>query len=103
MRLSAYIKGMKTKGFADMMRQTMKADGRTKYAIARDAGLNPAVVARFLTGERDITLTTAEKICRVLGLELRPGDAAAEAGQAGWPDQSRRSAGGRLRTTKKGG
>lgn len=58
--------------FSDLIRATMKADGRTMYAIARDSGVNSAVVGRFFKGERDVTLTTAEKICRILDLELRP-------------------------------
>ena len=58
--------------FADLIRTAVKRDGRTAYAIARDSGVNSAVVGRFLKGERDVTLKTAEKICRTLQLELRP-------------------------------
>lgn len=58
--------------FAGLIRATAKRDGRTVYAIARDSGVNSAVVGRFIKGERDVTLTTAEKLCRTLGLELRP-------------------------------
>lgn len=57
--------------FADLIRTTAKRDGRTTYAIARDSGVNSAVVGRFLKGERDVTIKTAEKLCRTLGLELR--------------------------------
>ncbi len=58
--------------FANLIRVTAKRDGRTVYAIARDSGVNSAVVGRFVKGERDVTLTTAEKLCRTLRLELRP-------------------------------
>lgn len=57
--------------FADQIRAAAKRYG-TPYALARDSGVNSAVVGRFLKGERDVTLTTAEKLCRALGLELRP-------------------------------
>ncbi len=58
--------------FADLIRATTEARGLTAYALARDSGVNSAVVGRFLKGQRDVTLTTAEKMCRALGLELRP-------------------------------
>ena len=63
---------MSDMSFADLIRTAVKRDGRTAYAIARDSGVNSAVVGRFLKGERDVTLKTAEKICRTLQLELRP-------------------------------
>ena len=56
--------------FAEQIRAAAKRHG-TPYALARDSGVNSAVVGRFLKGERDVTLTTAEKLCRALGLELR--------------------------------
>lgn len=57
--------------FADQIRAAAKRYG-TPYALARDSGVNSAVVGRFLKGERNVTLTTAEKLCNALGLELRP-------------------------------
>ncbi len=63
----------KRRSLAEIIRATTKARGLTAYALARDSGVNSAVVGRFLKGERDVTLTTAEKMCRALGLELRPG------------------------------
>lgn len=57
--------------FANRIREAAKRYG-TPYALSRDSGVNSAVVGRFLKGERDVTLTTAEKLCRVLGLELWP-------------------------------
>ena len=69
----AYTEDMNmTRSFADEIRAVAKADGRTVYAIARDSGVNSAVVGRFVKGERDVTLRIAEKLCRTLGLELRP-------------------------------
>lgn len=58
--------------FADRIRATTEARGLTAHALARASGVNSAVVGRFLKGQRDVTLTTAEKLCRALGLELRP-------------------------------
>lgn len=64
---------MKTRRtFADLIRAITEARGLTAYALARNSGVNSAVVGRFLNGQRDVTLTTAEKMCRALRLELRP-------------------------------
>jgi hypothetical protein len=40
------------------------------YAVGRLAGVDPGVVQRFLTGERDIRLGTADRIGAALGLRL---------------------------------
>ena len=62
----------KTTGFAVLLRRTIKADDRSLYRIAKDSGVAVAVLQRFVSGERGLNLNTAEKICRVVGLELRP-------------------------------
>ncbi|MEE8171110.1 MAG: helix-turn-helix transcriptional regulator [Phycisphaerae bacterium] len=58
--------------FADLMRRTVRGDGRSLYRIAKDSGVAVAILQRFMSGERGITLTTAEKVCRAIGLDLRP-------------------------------
>jgi transcriptional regulator with XRE-family HTH domain len=40
--------------------------------IGRLADIGPDQVSRFLRGERDLTLKTAARICKALGLELAP-------------------------------
>jgi transcriptional regulator with XRE-family HTH domain len=63
--------------FADLIRQAVHASGKSAYAIARQSGVAQAVLSRFMTGERGISLQTAEKFCRALGLELRRVEGAA--------------------------
>jgi Helix-turn-helix len=46
--------------------------GLTCYALAKQTGLVPMVVSRFISGERDLRLRTAGKIAAALGLELKP-------------------------------
>jgi hypothetical protein len=63
-----------TKGsnnLADAIRRAMRRDGRTVYAFARDTALAVSGVQDFMTG-RDLRLSSASKLCKVLGLELRP-------------------------------
>ncbi len=56
------------------LRTAIIESGLTHYRIAKDAGISPDVVTRFVTGARDVTLTSAAKVAHVLGLELkRPG------------------------------
>jgi len=48
----------------------IKKTGLTHYAIGQMAGVSPAGIDRFISGERGISLATAAKLCAVLGLEL---------------------------------
>ena len=43
---------------------------KTRYAIAVGAGIDHAVLRRFINGERDITPQTADKLSSFLGLGL---------------------------------
>lgn len=56
---------------ADVIRGAMQCDGRTVYAVARDAGLVVSIVQRFDAGG-DVTLQTASALCDTLGLQLQP-------------------------------
>ncbi len=53
------------------------ADGRSIFAMARDAGIPYPVLYRFIKGDKNgrkwgLTLTTADKLAGDLDLELRP-------------------------------
>ena len=58
--------------FADVIRRAVEDSGRTPYAIALESGVSQPVLSRFLRSERGLNLDTAEKLCRALGLDLRP-------------------------------
>jgi len=45
---------------------------RTVSRVALDAGCSPIQVFRFLRREREITTPVVDRLCRALGLELRP-------------------------------
>ena len=57
---------------AEQLRAAVRAAGLTTYALARDAGIDRAVAVRFMNGERGLNLDSASKVCRLLGLQLRP-------------------------------
>ena len=56
----------------DIIRDAIRRDPRTPYRIAHDSGVATAVLSRFIRRERDLNLRTADRLCRALGLELRP-------------------------------
>jgi hypothetical protein len=43
---------------------------RTSYSIATEAGLAPAVINRFVSGMRGLSLESAGKVAEALGLRL---------------------------------
>jgi ribosome-binding protein aMBF1 (putative translation factor) len=55
---------------AAVIRARIAADGWTSYALAKTSSVDTAVIQRFVSGERDIRLETATRLCRVLGLVL---------------------------------
>jgi hypothetical protein len=55
--------------WADLLRRAMENDGRTRYAIAKAAEVQESQLARFLAGS-SLNLETAERIGRVVGVEL---------------------------------
>jgi plasmid maintenance system antidote protein VapI len=58
----------------DQLREAIEGSGWTLYRVAKTAGIKHAVVARFVSGERDLRLETASKIAATLGLKLETGD-----------------------------
>jgi plasmid maintenance system antidote protein VapI len=57
---------------AEILRQTIQHSGETVAAISRGAGIAQPVLHRFMTGQRDLTLRTADKLLGYFDLELRP-------------------------------
>lgn len=58
-----------------VLRQSIKADGRTHYAIGQAAGVAPSQLDRFMLvasdpRHRDLRLATAARIAAAIGLEL---------------------------------
>jgi plasmid maintenance system antidote protein VapI len=56
---------------ADVLRQAIRASGKSYHEISRQTGVATSVISRFLADKRDLTLTTANKLAVYLGLELR--------------------------------
>lgn len=63
---------MTTATQAPTMREIIreKLRGQSASRVAAQSGLDRMQVTRFARGERDLTLASAEKLVRALGLEL---------------------------------
>jgi len=56
----------------EQLRDAIERDDRNVSRIARDAGLSPIQVFRFINDERGLTTPAVDALCDALGLELRP-------------------------------
>jgi ribosome-binding protein aMBF1 (putative translation factor) len=55
---------------ADRIRAAMLASGMTRYQLSQQTGIDQAVLGRFASGKRDLTLSTASRLVPALGLKL---------------------------------
>ena len=53
-----------------VLKKAIIDSGRTHYDIGKSAGVNTAVIDRFVSGDRDIRVATASKLAAALGLVL---------------------------------
>jgi ribosome-binding protein aMBF1 (putative translation factor) len=58
------------------LRQAIADCGLTAYALAKRAGVDVAIVTRFLRHERSIRIEAVSKLADALGLELVPSNRA---------------------------
>ena len=52
------------------LKKAMKRSAKSSYQLAKEAGVSPIMLSRFLSGKRDIRLATADRLAHVLGLKL---------------------------------
>jgi hypothetical protein len=55
------------------LREAIRGSGKSVYQIAKAANVSQIVVSRFLSGERDIRMETADRIAEALDLKLQTG------------------------------
>lgn len=54
------------------LREAIVGSEMSCYEIAKRTGMVNSQLSLFINGHRSLTLTSAAKVARVLGLELRP-------------------------------
>jgi hypothetical protein len=55
------------------LREAIRDSGKSVYQIAKAASVSQIVISRFLSGERDIRMETADRLAEVLGLKAGTG------------------------------
>lgn len=55
---------------SELLKRSIRESDRSIDEIASEAGVSPALLGNFLSGERDIHMTTADKLASSLGLEV---------------------------------
>lgn len=55
---------------AAQLKKAIQDSGKSVNAIAVESGIPQPVLHRFVKGDRDLTLTTAEKLLRYFNFEL---------------------------------
>jgi len=55
---------------SELLRRSIRESHKSVDEIASKAGLDPNLILKFLAGERDIRMATADRLAYALGLEL---------------------------------
>ena len=53
------------------LKQAIRRDGRSLNEIAVAAQIDRGILSRLMRDERSVTLTTADAVCAVLGVDCR--------------------------------
>jgi transcriptional regulator with XRE-family HTH domain len=58
---------------SDQLREVIAARGLSGYAVATAAGLNPAIISRWIGGERGLSSESLDAVAEALGVRLVEG------------------------------
>jgi predicted transcriptional regulator len=61
-----------TTDLAAVLREALDDAGLNPFQVSQRAGIPYAAIHGFVHNDRDMMLSTASKLCDLLGLELRP-------------------------------
>ena len=56
----------------DQLRQAMDESGRSRYALAKETGIDGSTLHRFYYEEGSLSAGGIDKLAEALGLELKP-------------------------------
>ncbi len=63
-------KKLQRKTLPQGLREAIENSGKTSYQLMTETGVNHGVILRFMKGERDVRLETAEKLAEAVGLTV---------------------------------
>ncbi|MDA1052112.1 MAG: helix-turn-helix transcriptional regulator [Planctomycetota bacterium] len=55
---------------SETLKRAIRDSDQSEYQIAKSSGVSQIVISRFLSGERDIRMATADRLAIALGLKL---------------------------------
>lgn len=58
---------------SETLKRAIRDSDQSEYQIAKSSGVAQIVISRFLSGERDIRMATADRLAVALGLKLGAG------------------------------
>jgi transcriptional regulator with XRE-family HTH domain len=58
---------------SELIRHSIRGCSKSIEELAQESGISPVLLARFVSGESDIHLATADRLAGVLGLEVTSG------------------------------
>ena len=61
---------MEDRSFTDQIREAIRRSGRTNHAIARDMGVAPSVIHRFMNGKGGLSMEYIDRLAALLGLHI---------------------------------
>lgn len=61
----------RTAKVSDLLRRAIDASPLSRYRIARETGIDDSSLAKFVAGERGLSLDSVDKLCELLGLTLQ--------------------------------
>ncbi len=64
--------GQASSKLSEVLRLAVQGTSKSINAVAREAGVPQPVLQRFMSGQRSLTLESAERLCAYLGLGLGP-------------------------------
>ncbi len=67
-----YVMSRREPNLENTLRDALKNSGLSTYKLEDLSGVPQAVIYRFISGQRSVTLPTASKLAHAMGLGLRP-------------------------------
>ncbi len=58
------------KQFSDEIRAAVESCGMTRYRIAKETGIDAAVLCRFVQGQVGLSMDTLDKLAECIGLRI---------------------------------
>jgi ribosome-binding protein aMBF1 (putative translation factor) len=59
-----------THQISTVLRKAIEASEMSVHALAQASGVSHPIIFRFMSGERDIRLATADKLAAILGIKV---------------------------------